>query len=122
MKSMLEFMQTPLNKRPVFLQSILFLTGCLLIALAYTPNALANLGTGHTIYNDMRISDATNAVLTYLEGSLGALVMVAAGVGAILSAAFGQYRSALGLMIVSLGSFILRSLVGTFFNDVNLRG
>ena len=68
-------------------------------------------------YNTKRLENAVNVLFTYIEGSFGALVMVCAGVGAILSSAFGQYRSALGLMVVALGSFTLRSFVATFFND-----
>jgi uncharacterized membrane protein YsdA (DUF1294 family) len=72
-------------------------------------------------YNDDRIAESADLVLTYLNGSFGALVMVASGIAAILSAAFGQYRAALGLMVVAIGSFIVRSLMGTFFNDVSLQ-
>ena len=72
-------------------------------------------------YNDQRLIEAINAVLTYLEGSFGALVMACAGVGAILSAAFGQYKASLGLLVVAIGSFILRSLMSTFFNDVGIQ-
>lgn len=73
-------------------------------------------------YNDQRLVEAINAILLYLEGSFGALVMVCSGVGAILSAAFGQYRAALGLLVVAIGSFILRSFMSTFFNDVGIQG
>lgn len=73
-------------------------------------------------YNEVRISNAVNVIFTYIEGSFGALVMVCAGVGAILSSAFGQYRASLGLLVVALGSFTLRSFVGTFFNDKTLHG
>lgn len=72
-------------------------------------------------YNDQRVIEAINAVLLYLEGSFGALVMVCSGVGAILSAAFGQYRASLGLLVVAIGSFILRSLMSTFFNDLGIQ-
>jgi predicted dinucleotide-utilizing enzyme len=59
--------------------------------------------------------------MAYLEGSFGALVMAAAGIGAILSASFGQFKAALSLMVVAVGAFILRSLISTFFNDVGIR-
>ena len=75
----------------------------------------------HFQYNDTRISAAANIILTYLEGSFGALVMVAAGLGAILSSAFGQYKAALGCLIIAVGSFILRSVMGTFFNTENIQ-
>ena len=47
--------------------------------------------------------------------------MVAAGIGAILSSAFGQYKAALSLLVVAVGAFILRSIIGTFFNDNNVQ-
>lgn len=72
-------------------------------------------------FNDIRISQAVNALFTYLEGSFGILIMVCAGLFAIISAAIGQYRAAIGLLMVGVGAFILRSVVSTFFNDVNLR-
>jgi hypothetical protein len=74
-----------------------------------------------TNYNDERIAGSVNAILTYIEGSFGALVMVAAGIGAILSSAFGQYKAALGCLVVAVGSFILRSMLATFFNDINVQ-
>lgn len=105
----------------------LFITGAILLVfgldggiLAQNPFVDAENGLRAT-YNDARLSDAINVVLTYIEGSFGAMVMVAAGIGAILSSAFGQYRAALGLLVVAVGAFILRSLVGTFFNDINIQ-
>lgn len=103
------------------LNILLFVVGLIILSIGVTNESLAAFGSGRTMYNDQRIADATNAVLTYLEGSLGALVMVAAGIGCILSAAFGQYRSAIGLLIVAIGSFILRSIVSTFFNDQTIQ-
>jgi uncharacterized membrane protein YczE len=104
-----------------FQSLFLFSFGCILLTLGLAQETFANLGTGRAIYNDVRIAEATNVVLAYVEGSLGALLLVIAGVGAILSAAFGQYRSALGLLIVALGGFVLRSIIDTFYNDTNIR-
>jgi hypothetical protein len=70
--------------------------------------------------NSQRIQIAVNAIMQYLEGSFGALIMAASGVGAIMAAAFGQYKAALSLMVVAVGSFILRNLINTFFNDTGL--
>lgn len=102
------------------MQCMLFILGVVLLGAGLAEHASAALD-GTTTYNDVRIADSTNAVLLYLEGSFGALVMVASGIGAILSAAFGQYRAALGLMVVAIGAFILRSLMSTFFNDQHIR-
>ena len=101
-------------------QLLLFVVGFALLAGGLSQGAHAAIN-GLTTYNDSRIANSVNAVMTYLEGSFGALVMAAAGIGAILSAAFGQYRAALSLMVVAVGAFILRSLMSTFFNDINVQ-
>ncbi len=103
-------------------QTALFLFGVTLLATGLATSAAAQFGDGLSItYNDDRLAQSVNAILTYLEGTFGALVMVAAGLGAILSSAFGQYRAALGCLVVAVGSFILRSILSTFFNDVNVQ-
>ena len=103
---------------PQVLSATLFTFGIMSLTLGLNDSTYAI----RTInYNDQRLVEAINAVLTYLEGSFGALVMVCAGVGAILSAAFGQYKASLGLLVVAIGSFILRSLMSTFFNDVGVQ-
>lgn len=100
-------------------QACLFILGLTVLVFGLSHGVDAQ-GMG-TKYNDQRIANAVNAVMTYLEGTFGALVMAAAGIGAILSAAFGQYRAALSLMVVAVGAFILRSLMSTFFNDTGVQ-
>lgn len=73
-------------------------------------------------YNDARVTEVTNGLLTYLEGSFGALLMAAAGIFAVMAAAIGQYRAALALLVVAIGAFILRSFMATFFNDTAITG
>ncbi len=90
----------------------LFILGIALVSLGLTTGAMAEVG----VYNGDRIQDSINLLLTHLEGAFGALVMVCAGIGAILSAAFGQYRAALGCLVVAVGAFILRAFLSTFFN------
>lgn len=94
------------------MRAILFSLGIVLIYFGLISRASAEVG----VYNDVRIEDSVNLLLTYLEGSLGGLIMVCSGIGAILSAAFGQYRAALGCLVVAVGAFILRSFLSTFFN------
>jgi len=65
---------------------------------------------------DGRIHNVTDRLFELIEGNLGALIMVAAGLGAIIAAAFGAYRMAISLLVVAVGAFILRSLVDIFFN------
>jgi hypothetical protein len=102
----------------------LFALGVVLIASGVALDAIAQPTGSYTFkanYNDHRIAESADVILTYLNGAFGALVMVASGIGAIISGAFGQYRAALGLMVVAVGSFIVRSLISTWFNDASLR-
>jgi hypothetical protein len=104
------------------IQTMLFLLGVALLTGGIMSSASAvDLTTSGANFNDTRISEAVDIILVFLQGSFGALVMVCAGIGAILSSAFGQYRAALGLLVVAVGAFILRSLVSTFFNDDSLQ-
>ena len=104
-------------------QVILFLIGVGLLSGGLSSLASADFqgGTLELEYNDSRLTDAVNLVLTYIEGSFGAMVMVVAGLAAIISSALGQYKAALGLLIVAVGAFILRSLIGAFFNDERIQ-
>lgn len=103
-------------------RAVLFIVGIAILGFGLSHEVSAQIGREAEIqYNDTRISNAVNAIMTYLEGSFGALIMAASGVGAIMSAAFGQYKAALSLMVVAVGSFILRSLISTFFNDENVQ-
>jgi hypothetical protein len=101
------------------MQSMLFLLGLAVLTIGIHADANAAYSAAAS-YNDDRVAEATDVIFTYLTGSFGALIMIACGVGAILSSAFGQYRAALGLMVVAVGSFILRSLVATWFNDTSM--
>ena len=106
-------------------RTIIFLAGISMLAISLSLDATAQTGGGggntSTKYNDAKVANAVNAIMTYLEGSFGALIMAASGIGAIMSAAFGQYKAALSLMVVAVGAFILRSIMSTFFNDQNIQ-
>ena len=96
----------------------LFGLGVALLSFGVSDLAIAQGPTGNTIdIDETRIVGIVGAILEFIEGSFGALIMVVAGIGAIVSAAFGQYRAALGLLAVAIGAFVLRSLVRTFFGE-----
>jgi type IV secretory pathway VirB2 component (pilin) len=95
-------------------QVMLFAFGFSLLAVGMLDAASAVGAPGQ--FNDIRIEQGIGRILKYMEGSFGALIMIASGLGAIVAAAFGQYRAALSLLVVAVGAFILRSLVHTFFS------
>ena len=66
---------------------------------------------------DMPIRVAVGNLFAFIEGAFGALIMVIAGLGAIVSAAMGAYRAAVSMIVVAVGAFILRALVSLFFGD-----
>jgi len=51
-----------------------------------------------------------------LTGGFGALIMIVAGLGAILAAAFGQFKASLSALVVALGVFVLQIFIKAFFN------
>lgn len=82
---------------------------------------------GRITYNDGKITNSVNAVLLYVEGSFGAIVMVVCGIGAIFLFILAcstksrslRYSSYL-LVVIAVGAFALRSVMSTFFNDRGL--
>ena len=95
--------------------------GIVMINLGLESMASAQTtGTTTTGSFSLEVSAFTSiicAIVGFIEGVFGALIMVIAGIGAIVSAAFGQYRAALGLLAVAIGAFLIRSLVNTFFGS-----
>ena len=66
-------------------------------------------------YDDELVRNAVGNLFRLIEGAFGALIMVVAGLGAIVAAAMGAYRAAVGMLVVAVGAFILRALVSLFF-------
>ncbi len=82
------------------------------------------LGSGFNVfslskanYNDSLVKKAIGNIFCLIEGAFGALIMVIAGLGAIIAASMGAYRSSVSMLVVAVGAFILRSLVSLFFGE-----
>lgn len=75
----------------------------------------ANSSFSETSYDDSLVRGAVGNLFLLIEGPFGALIMVVSGLGAIVAAAMGAYRAAVGMLVVAVGAFILRSLVSLFF-------
>jgi hypothetical protein len=104
------------------IQASFFLIGIILITAGIFYNAAAQTTYSRVaIYNDHRIAETVDILMAYINGAFGAMIMVIAGIAAIMSCAFGQYKAALGLLAVAVGSFVLRTLIATWFNDVSLQ-
>lgn len=84
----------------------LFILG---LALLYSGGSeLAHAGSG-------TYGQACQGILLLVEGTFGALITAAAGIGAIVASAVGGFKMAWSLIVVSVGAFILRSYI-TLFN------
>ena len=88
--------------------TLLFWFGVLLVGLGTTNLA-------HAQSNNVLYYEACIRLLGLVEGPFGALVTVAAGVGAIISSAVGGFKTAWTLVVVAVGAFILRAYVSLFF-------
>ncbi len=89
----------------------------LTVGLAETSSAATNTSFSKANYNDTLVQGAVQQLFCLIEGAFGALIMVVAGLGAIVAAAMGAYRAAVGMLVVAVGAFILRALVSLFFGD-----
>lgn len=91
-------------------RTILFLAGVSLLVFGLPVDAVAG-----------KVANEVNSVQVYLEGSFGALLMVTAGLGCIIAATIGRYNDALLYLGLAVGTFISRSIMSTFFNDMNIQ-
>ncbi len=88
----------------------LFILGAIVLTAGITNMSAA---TWHD-----RLDLAICGVFKWLEGGFGALVMIVAGLLAIVTAAMGAYKAAMACLIIAVGTFILRAVVTLFFADV----
>ena len=92
----------------------MILGGFAVLSTGLADLSLAQLGEP----NDNKIAETANVILTQLiEGSFGALVMIVAGLVAIVAAAMGAYRAAMACLVIAVGAFILRTFVEIFFGE-----
>jgi type IV secretory pathway VirB2 component (pilin) len=86
-------------------KALIFLLGLSMVVFGSPENAHAGSGT---------YGQACNKLLGLIEGAFGALVAAAAGVAAIIAAALGGFKMAWSLVVVAIGSFVLRSFISLF--------
>ena len=100
--------------------AFLFVLGVALVSGGIAEYSIAQ-GAGPTgsfseaAYDDQLVRSSVGNLFRLIEGAFGALIMVVSGLGAIVAAAMGAYRAAVGMLVVAVGAFILRALVSLFF-------
>ena len=76
----------------------------------------------YIVYNEPVPGDQTlSAILTYIEGTFGAMVMVGCGIIGLVLLCFKRWGWASLSLGLAIAAFVLRSMVATFFNDANIR-
>ncbi len=80
-------------------------------------------------YNDDRVAESADVTLSYINGAFGALVMIGFGVTSIILALVaiqaptrrrGWVSASIVCALLAIGSFVLRSLVNSWFNTTTL--
>ena len=87
---------------------------CVIALLCTVDSAFADPG-----YDDgAKFKEVCNKSLKYLsDDGFGALLSAGAGLGAVIAAATGSFRAAWGLLVVSVGAFILKNYVELWFQE-----
>lgn len=104
--------QGEVKMKRIFLISVALL---FVVSPAFSQDLYPRLRDGY--FDDIYIRIAVGNLLAFIEGSFGALVMVVAGIIALIAAVMGNYKAALGMLVIAIGAFILRSLVSLFFGS-----
>jgi hypothetical protein len=80
------------------------------------------------VWGDIRIAESADIFLTFMNGAFACLLMVLSGLGGICSLLFAGIRKSKRLFYVALilgclamVTFLVRSSISTYFNDVSLR-
>ena len=99
--------------------ALLLILGIAFLSGGLTELSVAQQGDTGSVseadFDDQLIRYSVGNLFKLIEGAFGALIMVVAGLGAIVAAAMGAYRAAVGMLVVAVGAFILRALVSLFF-------
>jgi hypothetical protein len=111
----------------IFCLSLIAL-GVATIGFGIMDDATAQMSSGAAItYTDDRVVSLEEVVMTYLEGSFGALLMAFAGMAAIVTTALAKYKSskkllvlAVGFFAIAAGVFLGRAVIEAYFNDVGI--
>lgn len=96
---------------------LLFFFGISLLLVGTSEIASAQGGAGIGAgYNGDRFGDVCKHFLDSHRTGFGSLLTAISGLGAIVASAMGGFKAAWGLLVVSIGSFILNTYKDLWFN------
>ena len=98
----------------------LFVVGSIMLVAGLGQVASAQGAMQYSVGGDWNqgIVNAIAGVFHWLDGGFGALIMIGAGLMAIVTAAMGAYKAAMACLVIAAGTFILRSFAKLFFPQV----
>lgn len=84
-----------------------------LLVRALVLSFVAILLTANSVYayDESRYITVCKRAMDYLEKDFGALLTALAGMGAIVASALGGFKVAWSLLVVAIGTFILRNFI-----------
>ncbi|MDR2337418.1 MAG: hypothetical protein LBE20_02070 [Deltaproteobacteria bacterium] len=88
----------------------LFLIGIVFLIFGLTSLSIAEDAT-------VIIQKQLCKILELLEGAFGALVLVVAGLAAVVTAAMGAYKMAMSCVVIACGSYLVQAFMILFFGD-----
>ena len=86
-------------------KTLSFLVVCCLVVVSYLPSA-------HALAS---VDFAIREICNHMQGNLGGLLMAAAGVGGIASAAFGNMKAMYSCLVTAIGAFGISSVLSLHF-------
>ncbi len=84
--------------------------GALLVAINF-------LVIPSSVYAFASVEFAIREICGHMQGSLGGLLMATAGVGGLISAAFGNMKAMYSCVITAIGAFTISSMLSLHFSD-----
>lgn len=88
-------------------KTLSFLTVSCLVVILYVPSA-------HALAS---VDFAIREICSHMQGSLGGLLMAAAGVGGVASAAFGNMKAMYSCLVTGIGAFGISAVLSLHFQD-----
>jgi hypothetical protein len=88
------------------------------LALPFIVSAVAHAQSAPPttpVVDTSAIDEAICWLMHFQEGSYGALLMAVAGIGSLVSAATGNYRTAVNCLVVGIGSWLIEPIALIMF-------
>ena len=100
---------------------LLFVLGIMIITLGvFNLDAVAELdNTGGNSKAGEIIKEQLCKILGLLQGAFGALILVVAGLAAVVTAAMGAYKLAMSCVVIACGAWVIEAFMMLFFPNIS---